>query len=111
VSGRPLATLIASLCAPRCGYVVTVSLKQLATCGSTIIGAGDRTRTGKDFSGGFSSHYIFRCQPEVVRALDYAFTVVLSHFRYPPSSLYTFLDTIRLRSALPRPSGQGVLRI
>ena len=54
-------------------------------------GAGDRTRTGKEYSGGFSSHCIFQCQPnKAVRALDYAFTMAACRFRCPPSSLYTF---------------------
>jgi hypothetical protein len=45
-------------------------------------GAGDRTRTGKPLSGGFSSHHVFRRRRIpggiAVRALDYAFAIAAS---------------------------------
>jgi len=62
-------------------------------------GAGDRTRTGKLLSGGFSSHYVFRRRLPHTRQQTFVRWTMPSpsrcargtrRLRRPPSSLYTF---------------------
>lgn len=74
--------------------------------GALRCGARDGNRTRTAIACRFSSHNVFRRRQLAVRALDYAFALVLSHVRRPPSSLYTF-PISGLGSALPRHKGRG----
>ena len=65
-------------------------MRQQAQCKEEA-GAEDRTRTGKALRPtDFHHTAAFAASTCAVRALDYAFTVALSHCRCSPSSLYTF---------------------
>ena len=59
------------------------------------LGARDGNRTRTAIACRFSSHNVFRRRQLAVRAPDYAFALVLSHVRRPPSSLYTFPFFVR----------------